>query len=79
MAMDHVLTKAMQEIEELHKHYDEQEQVIKDFDDFIAKLLAEEDSEDDSDSGPGYDGDDDGGAADDTEKDSEEVSEGDAP
>jgi hypothetical protein len=37
--------------------------VIKDRDDLIAKLLAEVDSEDksDSDSGPDYDGDDDGG------------------
>jgi hypothetical protein len=45
--------------------------VIKDRDDFIAELLAEVDSEDnsDSDSGPDYDR----GAAGDTKEDSEEV------
>jgi hypothetical protein len=81
MAMDHALIEAMHEIEELHRCYDEQEQVTKDCDDFIAELLAEVDSEgdSDSDSGPDYDGDDDGGATGDTEDDLEEVPEGDAP
>jgi hypothetical protein len=81
MAMDHALTKAMHEIEELHRHYDEQERVIKDHDDLIVELMAEEDSEDDSDSnfGPDYAGDDDRGAEDDTEEDPKEVPEGDAP
>jgi hypothetical protein len=39
--------------------------VIKDNDGLIAELMAEEDS--DFDSGPDYEGDDDGGAEDDTE------------
>jgi hypothetical protein len=75
MAMDHVQTEAMHEIEELHRCYDEQEQVIKDHDDLIAELLAEVDSKDDSDfdSGPDYDGDEDRGAADDNEEDLEEI------
>jgi hypothetical protein len=30
MAMDHTLTEDVHEIEELHRHYDEQERVIKD-------------------------------------------------
>jgi hypothetical protein len=44
-----------------HRCYDEQEQVIKDHDEFIIVLLAEVDREDDndSDSGPDYDSDDD--------------------
>jgi hypothetical protein len=64
MVMDHALLEAMHQIEELHKCYDEQRQVIKDCDNFIAELLAEMDNEDDSDSDSGldYDGDDDGGA-----------------
>jgi hypothetical protein len=63
MVMDHALSEAMQEIEELYKHYDEQEQVIKDCDDFIVDLLAKIDSEDsDSDPNLNYNGDDDGGA-----------------
>jgi hypothetical protein len=41
MATDHALSEAMHEIEELHMHYDEQEQVIKDHDDFIGELLDE--------------------------------------
>jgi hypothetical protein len=49
-ATDHALTEAIREIEELHRHYDEQEQVIKDRYDLIAELLVEVDSEDDSDS-----------------------------
>jgi hypothetical protein len=66
------------EIEEVRKCYDEQEQV--DRDDFISKPLAEIDSEDsDSNSDPDYDGEDDGGAAVDSEEDWEEVHEGDAP
>jgi hypothetical protein len=64
MDMDHALLEAMHQIEGLHKCYDEQEQVIKDCDNFIAELLVEMDNEDDSDSDSGldYDGDDDGGA-----------------
>jgi hypothetical protein len=77
MATDRALTEAMREIEELHKRCDEQEQVIKDRDDFIAELLAEEDSKDDT--GPNYDGDDDWGAADVTGEDPKEDPEGDAP
>jgi hypothetical protein len=50
MAMDHALTEAMREIEELDRHYEEQERVIKDRHDLIAELMAEEDSDDDSDS-----------------------------
>jgi hypothetical protein len=81
MAMDHVLTEATWEIEELHMRYDEQEQVIKDRDDLIAELLAEVDSEHDSDTdfGPDYDGDDDGGAADDTKENPKVVPKGNAP
>jgi hypothetical protein len=54
--MDCALTEAMHEIEEVHRRYDEQEQVIKDCDDFIAELLPEVDSEDDgySNSGATY-------------------------
>jgi hypothetical protein len=81
MAMDHALTEAMHEIEDLHKRCDEQERVIKDHDDLIAELLVEEDSEDDSDSDSGldYEGDDDGGAEANTEEDLKDVLEGDAP
>jgi hypothetical protein len=81
MAMDHALTEAVHEIEELHRRYEEQERVVKDLDDLIAELMAEVDSDDDSDSdsSPDYEGDDDGGAEDDTEEDPEEVTEGDAP
>jgi hypothetical protein len=63
MAMDHALAEAMHEIEELHRRYDEQERVIKDRDDLIVELMAEEDSDDDidSDSSPDYKGDDDRG------------------
>jgi hypothetical protein len=77
MAMDHALTEAMSEIEELHRRYDEQERVVKDRDDLIAELMAEEGYEDDSDpdSGPNYEEDDDGGA----KEDPKEVLEGDAP
>jgi hypothetical protein len=55
--------------------------VIKDCDDLMAELLAEMDSEDDSDFdlGPYYNGDDDGGAAEDTKVDPEEVPEEYAP
>jgi hypothetical protein len=54
--------------------------VIKDHDDFIVELLVEVHSEGDNDSnsGPDYDGDSDRGAAGDTEEDLEEVLEGDA-
>jgi hypothetical protein len=56
-AMDHALAEAIQEIEDLHKRYEEQEQVIKDHDDLIAELLDEdEDSDDNSD----HDSDDEG-------------------
>jgi hypothetical protein len=79
MALDRALTEAMQEIEELHRLYDEQEQVIKDCDDFIAEMLIEVDNKDDSDSDPDYDGDVDDRATDDTKDDPEEVLEGDAP
>jgi hypothetical protein len=66
----------MQGIEELHKRYVEQEQVIKDCINFIAELLAEIDSKgSDSDSGPNYDR----GAAEDSEEDLEEVPMGDTP
>jgi hypothetical protein len=78
MAMDHALSEVMQEIEELHKHYDEQEQVIMDNDDFIVEMLAKINNED-SDSDPDYDGDDDGGADENSEEDLEEVPEGDSP
>jgi hypothetical protein len=63
MAMDRALAEAMHEIEELHRRYDEQERVIKDRDDLIVELMAEEDSDDDidSDSSPDYEGDDDRG------------------
>jgi hypothetical protein len=61
MAMDHALAEAMHEIEELHRRYDEQERVIKDRDDLIVELMAEEDSDDDIDSSPDYKGDDDRG------------------
>jgi hypothetical protein len=55
--------------------------VIEDNDDLIAELLVEVENEDDrdSDSGPDYNGVDDGGAADDTKEDLEEVLVGDAP
>jgi hypothetical protein len=54
--------------------------VIKDHDDFIVELLVEVHSEGDNDSnsGPDYDGDSDRGAAGDTEEDLEEVLKGDA-
>jgi hypothetical protein len=78
MAMDHALSEVMLEIEELHKRYDKQEQVIMDNDDFIVEMLAKINNED-SDSDPDYDGDDDGGADENSEEDSEEVPEGDAP
>jgi hypothetical protein len=79
--MDHALTAAMREMEELHRCYYVQERLIKDRDDLIAELLAKEDSEDDSDSdsGPDYEGCDDIGVKGDTEEDPEEVPEGDAP
>jgi uncharacterized coiled-coil protein SlyX len=48
MALDRALTEAMQEIEELHRLYDEQEQVIKDCDDFIAEILIEVDNKETS-------------------------------
>jgi hypothetical protein len=49
-AMDHALAEAIQKIEDLHKCYKEQEQVIKDHDDLITELLEEdEDSDDNSD------------------------------
>jgi uncharacterized coiled-coil protein SlyX len=48
MALDRALTEAMQEIEELHRLYDEQEQVIKDCDDFIAEMLIEVDNKETS-------------------------------
>jgi hypothetical protein len=49
-AMNHALTEAIQEIMDLHKRYEEQEQVIKDRDDLIAEMLDEdEDSDDNSD------------------------------
>jgi hypothetical protein len=64
-----------------HRCYDEQEQVIKDHDEFIIVLLAEVDREDDndSDSGPDYDSDDDWGAVGDTKEDLREVPNGDTP
>jgi hypothetical protein len=49
-AMNHALTEAIQEIMDLHKRYEEQEQVIKDRDDLIAEMPDEdEDSDDNSD------------------------------
>jgi hypothetical protein len=49
-AMDHALAEAIQEIEDLHNHYEEHEQVIKDCDDLIAELLdKDKDSDDNSD------------------------------
>jgi hypothetical protein len=60
-AMDHALVEAIQEIEDLHKRYEEQEQVIKDRDDLIAELLDEyEDSDDNSDNDSDDEGDNDG-------------------
>jgi hypothetical protein len=54
--------------------------VIKDHDDFIVELLVKIDSEDsDSNSDPNYDRYDDGGVAEDSEEDSEEVPKGDTP
>jgi hypothetical protein len=47
-AMDHALVEAIPEIEDLHKRYKEQEQVIKDCDDLIAKLLDEDEYLDDN-------------------------------
>jgi hypothetical protein len=81
MAMDCTLTEAMCEIELLHRLYNEQERVIKDCDDLIVEIVAEEDNDDDNDSnsGPDYEGDDNGGARDVTVEDPEEVLEGDAP
>jgi hypothetical protein len=54
--------------------------VIKDRDNHIAELMAEEnsDNDSDSDSSPDYE-EDDRGAKDEIEEDSEEVPEGDAP
>jgi hypothetical protein len=80
MAMDCALTEAMHEIEEVHRCYDEQEQVIKDRDDFIAELLPVVDSEDDGDSnsGPTYNGDNDRGAVRDNGENPKEVPEGNA-
>jgi hypothetical protein len=46
--MDHALAEAIQEIEDLHKCYEEQEQVIKDRDDLIAELLDEDEGSDDN-------------------------------
>jgi hypothetical protein len=60
-AMDHALVEAIQEIEDLHKRYEEQEQVIKDRDDLITELLDEdEDPNDNSDNDSDDEGNDDG-------------------
>jgi hypothetical protein len=64
-AMDHALVEAIQEIEDLHKRYEEQEQVIKDRDDLIAEMLDEDSDDnfdhdsDDEGNGDGNDGGDD--------------------
>jgi hypothetical protein len=58
-AMDHALPEVIQEIEDLHKRYEESEQVIKDGDDLITKLL-DEGSNDNSDHDFDDEGDDDG-------------------
>jgi hypothetical protein len=60
-AMDHALAEAIQEIEDLHKRYEEQWQVIKERDDLIAELLDEdEDSDDNSDNDSDDEGNNDG-------------------
>jgi hypothetical protein len=60
-AMDHALLEAIQGIEDLHKRYEEQEQMIKDHDDLIAELLDEdEDSDDNSDNDSDDEGNNDG-------------------
>jgi hypothetical protein len=60
-AMDHALMEAIQEIEDLPKHYEEQEQVIKDHDDLIAELPDEdEDSDDNSNNNSDDEGNNDG-------------------
>jgi hypothetical protein len=59
-AMDHALAEEIQEIEDLHKHYEEQEQVIKGRDDLIAEQLDEdEDSDGNSDNDSDNEGNDD--------------------
>jgi hypothetical protein len=60
-AMDHALAKVIQEIKDLHNHYEEQEQVIKDCDDLITELLDEaEESNDNSDNDVDDEGNNDG-------------------
>jgi uncharacterized coiled-coil DUF342 family protein len=60
-AMYHALVEAIQEIEDLHKRYEEQEQVIKDCDDLIAELLDEaKDSDDNSNNDSDDEGNNDG-------------------
>jgi hypothetical protein len=58
-AMNHALAEAIQESEDLHKCYEEQEQVIKDHDDLITKLL-DKDSNDNFNHDSYDEGDDDG-------------------
>jgi hypothetical protein len=70
--IDHALAVAKQEIEDLHKRYKEQEQVIKDHDDLIIELLDEDDnSNNDSDDEGNNDGNGDGN--DDSDDNIEEV------
>jgi hypothetical protein len=70
--IDHALAVAKQEIKDLHKHYKEQEQVIKDHDDLIIELLDEDDnSNSDSDDEGNNDGNGDGN--DDSDDNIEEV------
>jgi hypothetical protein len=60
-AMDHALAEAIQEIEDLHKHYEEQELVIKDRDNLIIELLdKDEDSNDNSNNNSDDEGNDEG-------------------
>jgi hypothetical protein len=54
-AMDHALADAIQEIEDLHKSYKEQEEVIKDRDDMIAELLDEDEDLDNNSDNDSYD------------------------
>jgi hypothetical protein len=60
MAMDHALVEAIQEIEDLHKRYEEEEHVIKDCDNLITELLDEDVDSDDNSDNDSNDGNDEG-------------------
>jgi hypothetical protein len=79
ISMDRALSEVMQDIEDLHKRYNEQEQVIKDRDNFIGELLNKIQSED-TNGDSNDDGDNDGCAnEEDSEENPEVVSKGAAP